>query len=348
MLLTKEVEMTWTHPNKKYYIEKGYNFTNYGDTFNCKVEDLSEKSSKDVQCRCDYCNTIYNKKYNKYVESHKNIDTDACAKCAPQKTRDICEILYGDRNYNIVKRKENQKYNIDKKINFLQKLISATNKKGYLLLPFIYKNTNQDLQYICKKHINLGVQYSKAYNLSLDVNNCYGCNCEHIKNQELFTFDYVKTIIESNGKNKLLSTIYTGARDRNLKITCAKCGNPYITSFNKYQNRNQIYCNDCSYKILRGGENNFKGGISSLNSFMRNAIKPWIHDSLKNSNYQCDISKKHGYLEVHHLHRNFKDIVDETLKNINIDVRKDIGQYTQDELNLLSSTCLSLHYKYVR
>ena len=66
MLLTKEVEMTWTHPNKKYYIEKGYNFTNYGDTFNCKVEDLSEKSSKDVQCRCDYCNTIYNKKCNKY------------------------------------------------------------------------------------------------------------------------------------------------------------------------------------------------------------------------------------------------------------------------------------------
>ena len=77
------------------------------------------------------------------------------------------------------------------------------------------------MQYICKKHFNLGIQYSTAYNLSLDVNNCYACNCEHIRDRQVFDIDMVRNIIEKNGKNKLLSNYYTNANARDLSITCA-------------------------------------------------------------------------------------------------------------------------------
>lgn len=45
MLLTKEVEITWTHANKKYFVERGYRFTYYKDKFMCKVEDLKKKNN---------------------------------------------------------------------------------------------------------------------------------------------------------------------------------------------------------------------------------------------------------------------------------------------------------------
>ena len=55
MLLTKEVEMTWTHANKRYFIEKGYCFTKYNDKFMCRIEDLNDTSEKKILYICDYC-----------------------------------------------------------------------------------------------------------------------------------------------------------------------------------------------------------------------------------------------------------------------------------------------------
>ena len=40
-LLTKEVEMKWNPRNYKYFIEKGYQFTKWKDTFLVKIEDLN-------------------------------------------------------------------------------------------------------------------------------------------------------------------------------------------------------------------------------------------------------------------------------------------------------------------
>ena len=58
MLLTKEVEMTWTHANKRYFIEKGYCFTKYNDKFMCRIEDLNDTSEKKILYICIVvCNT---------------------------------------------------------------------------------------------------------------------------------------------------------------------------------------------------------------------------------------------------------------------------------------------------
>lgn len=106
-------------------------------------------------------------------------------------------------------------------------------------------------------------------------------------------------------------------------------------------------CYYCGLDKTRGENNgNWNGGITSLNAFLRHAIKPWVNDSLKNGDYKCDISGEKGFIEVHHVYKNFKDIVEETLCITNLDVRQNIGDYFNEELDLMSKTCLDLHYKY--
>lgn len=61
MLLTKIVLIKWHTSNKKYYINKGYEFTNYGDEFEVKVEDLTDGNGVKVYIKCDNekCNDPY-------------------------------------------------------------------------------------------------------------------------------------------------------------------------------------------------------------------------------------------------------------------------------------------------
>ena len=44
MLLTKTVKVKWHSTTKKFYVDKGYVFTNYRDEFEIKVEDLQDYS----------------------------------------------------------------------------------------------------------------------------------------------------------------------------------------------------------------------------------------------------------------------------------------------------------------
>lgn len=348
MLLTKEVELHWSNVIKKYYVDKGYIFTKRGDSFICNIEDLSEKSTARINVKCDYCGRIHHKQYKHYIEGRKAFPKDCCSNCANKKTEEILELKYGDRNYaRKLAHIESMKKNDMLREQSYNNLLQEANRKGYILLPFIYVNTSQKVMYLCKKHINYGIKISTIENILYNECNCNSCLGERISNRQIFNIDTVRNIIEKDGMNKLLSNHYTNANAKDLSISCALCNEPYTTSLQKFQGRNQIICPSCRKKISFGENSpNWKGGVSSLNSFLRCSINEWKQDSLKNSNYQCDISKKHGYLEVHHLHRNFKDIVDETLKITNLDIRKDIGEYTQDELDLLYNTCLSLHYKY--
>ena len=106
-------------------------------------------------------------------------------------------------------------------------------------------------------------------------------------------------------------------------------------------------CYECSCK-MRSGENHFnwRGGKTEINTYLRKSIDKWKEDSLKHANYKCDISGKSGKLAVHHLQKSFKDIVDETFKITKLEIYPEIKYYTLDELELLSNTCLDLHYKY--
>ena len=52
-LVSKSIIISWNSRTKNYYIDKGYIFTELGDSFEIKAEDLPNWSSEEVLVKCD-------------------------------------------------------------------------------------------------------------------------------------------------------------------------------------------------------------------------------------------------------------------------------------------------------
>ena len=74
LIENQTVQMTWSTNNKKKYVQKGYKFTNFGDVFNIKVEDLSNGSHAKVKLKCDYCGEIIIVEWRDYIR-YKGVNT---------------------------------------------------------------------------------------------------------------------------------------------------------------------------------------------------------------------------------------------------------------------------------
>jgi len=115
MVLTKTVLINWNKRNKKYYINKGYVFTQYNDEFEVKVEDVSKGNSDIyVDVLCDYCfiNTT-NKKYQDYIKQNEKaiIHKDCCKKCQSLKVKESNLLKYGVESTNSLNEVSNKRKN---------------------------------------------------------------------------------------------------------------------------------------------------------------------------------------------------------------------------------------------
>jgi len=86
MLLSKTVKVKWNGNSKKWYEDKGYIYTKMKDEFEVKIEDLQKGSHTNIEILCDYCleegkETLINKPYKVYLNSHKYSDKDCCNNC---------------------------------------------------------------------------------------------------------------------------------------------------------------------------------------------------------------------------------------------------------------------------
>jgi len=82
MLITKKVKIKWHSTNIKHYESKGYHFTNYGDEFEVKIEDLSKGSNANVIIECDGCKKKRNIIWCIYLKIVKKDGKCYCKKCA--------------------------------------------------------------------------------------------------------------------------------------------------------------------------------------------------------------------------------------------------------------------------
>lgn len=83
MLLTKYIKEVWGKRNKAHFISRGYEFTQFGDTFDCKIEDVSHSSRHYIkyQCESESCQEIIEVMYKSYVRSRLHL----CKKCSIQR-----------------------------------------------------------------------------------------------------------------------------------------------------------------------------------------------------------------------------------------------------------------------
>lgn len=102
----------------------------------------------------------------------------------------------------------------------------------------------------------------------------------------------------------------------------------------------------CRYNSKRERNSNWKGGISNLGIQVRSKCGTWRLDSLKNSNYTCEITGQvGGDLVVHHKIP-FKNILNEAIYNLGLVRDKTCTDYSEAEIESIETECLRLHYQY--
>ncbi|MCD3232664.1 hypothetical protein IRP63_14855 (plasmid) [Clostridium botulinum] len=211
-------------------------------------------------------------------------------------------------------------------------------------------------------------KYIKQRN-SIKTDACY--NCRHEKNKDVFKEKYglswnsqlqsVRNKISE--ANQLDSEIVIRAfKDRGLTIV----ENPFIyknshqrihficnkhpqegvqTTYYDILHQGGSGCKKCRYDKI-SGENCYmwKGGISPIHTFLRDKIRKWKQDSMIKSKYKCCITGTEFHV-IHHVY-GFNQIIQETMKILQLPIKQNINEYTEYELKQMESKCLELHYKY--
>lgn len=225
--------------------------------------------------------------------------------------------------------------------NFRPKLTQEEVKEryeefGYVLLS-PYVNSRTQVAAICPnghEWIHLHPNFQK------------GERCFHCFGAKKHSLQEARKAFEERGFIPLFNE-YKNNKER-LPFICPKHeeeGTQYSILSNMM--RGHANCRKC-YALLFTGENssNWKGGLTQINKYLRDSLfNDWVKPSLTSTDYKCFITKDVSNLVVHHL-KNFSDIVSETFKVLNLNVLPSIGDYTQDELELLKNKCLELHLKY--
>lgn len=105
----------------------------------------------------------------------------------------------------------------------------------------------------------------------------------------------------------------------------------------------------CVYCVKKkiSGENSphWKGGISSLASYLRGKIHKWKYDSLKANGFKCILTGLSDDLVIHHI-TPFSKIVQESIESLNLPIYENINLYSEEELEGVTETCVTKHYDY--
>jgi len=336
MLLTKEVEMTWTN-NRKIYEPLGYVYTKYLDKFLVKIEDLAKNSGQWVEFKCDYCGVVKPIRYVTYNKQRESCSTkkDCCTDCKHLKIKETAMNEHG------------HKHSRQKHINLENIKLEFINR-DYIPLFNYYENRNTPLEYICKKHSAEGVQTIRYGNFT-SGQGCKYCAAENrIMSRRKYNIDTIRKEFKERGYT-LNSTIFISL-DENLFYTCDKHPN-YGEQFATYDNfrKARHNCKECYYEYSKGSNSsNWKGGLTPLYNALRNHILPWVEDSKIASKRKCILTGKKSSL-VHHLYA-FNTILLETLKSLRIKWDKKIGikleDLTDEEIEKIKVKFLELHYKH--
>jgi hypothetical protein len=101
-------------------------------------------------------------------------------------------------------------------------------------------------------------------------------------------------------------------------------------------------CKYCAIDKHRGKNHyNWNGGISSLYQYLRYYMIDWKKESAKECGYRCVITGD-KFDEIHHL-VSFHDIVQNILKETNLEIKQNINEYSSEELELLKNKCIEIH-----
>lgn len=207
-------------------------------------------------------------------------------------------------------------------------------KRGYTLISTVYNGNKEKLYYLCPKHGEQSISYD---NLS-HGKGCKRCGVESSKEKQRFTIDYIREQFSNKGF-VLISDTYEKNTDK-LRYLCSVHGE-MVASYADF--RSGCGCEKCGVEARTGeGCGKWQGGITEITRMLRNYIADNHKEAIESSSYTCCITGIRGcYLEVHHTYA-FRDILNDTLTTLNLDVRQTIGEYSEEELSEIRSVFMEI------
>lgn len=213
--------------------------------------------------------------------------------------------------------------------------------RGYLLLTPTYESIDYLLSYVCRKHPAV-VQQITYHNFA-HKHGCYYCGRDAATVPRITT-EMARVEFEKHGLTLLDE--YKGY-DLPLKYICPKHPEAYAAiSYHSLKYQHSSGCEVCTLP-RRGADNpRWKGGISSLSDYLRSKITPWVASSYKKYKNTCVLTRATSEVIIHHLHKNFAEIRDEVMSELNAPVYSEVGMYSENELDWISKALLSAHFKH--
>lgn len=225
MIIDNQIaKVKWSRRNKEHYEEMGYSFTNYGDIFNVRVEDLMKGSHQDVNVQCDYCGQNYTMQWKNYYINIIKKQKCSCNDCKVIKKNDVTLSERQTMLYNKISRK--------------------CQENGYLLLTNKeeIKNNTTYIKYICPIH----GEHEMMVNNLINGKKCPECAIDNAAEKYKLSVEEVKSRISSLGGIVLNADEYKNSNEKNLQILCSECGNPFTTSLSCFERYGGQVCPDCS------------------------------------------------------------------------------------------------------
>lgn len=204
------VEVKWCNPVKKWYEERGYQFTKNRDSFVVRAEDLPITSTHRVDVKCDSCGVIKHLRYSDYQKSIKRCGKYYCRNCGNKIAQ---QALIQDR-----------------KVEYFHIFKDWCQNNNYKPVSTIddYENSKSKLYFECPIHGIGSVPYNKIQS-GQKTGGC--CKGEKLKNIFTTPSDIVKQEVENKNNNILLNPEdYVNTHTSNLRIICGSCGKEFMTS----------------------------------------------------------------------------------------------------------------------
>lgn len=291
MILDEYTKMKWNPNNKKYYIDKGYEFSKMNDVFDLKITDLNTNSPVKIFVKCDVCEYKRMIKYRDYFRSISNGGYYSCSqKCSNGKSKSTCLSNYGTETFiqseigkKTIKETNLKKYGKEFAIqneSIKMKVISTCKRKYGT--NFVFQN--EEVKEKCKKTWieKYGVDNPSKSNF---VKEKYKNTC--IKKygvQNTFQSEEIKNKIRESCLIKYGFEHHTQNKEIMDKITetqISKYGELWKTKVPKYNKNSILYLDIISDVTGLHIQHALNGGEKKL-------IKYWIDGYIESYNIEWD------------------------------------------------------------
>lgn len=264
------------------------------------------------------------------------IKKKACINCGQVKLENKCNFEYRSEtgkyrnSCNDCRRKKDK--NKVRVRNTLESVKEAFAKRGYILLDDKYINTKTPMKYRCPKHPDK--ELYMIYSNFMQGNKCPYCSKRKVD------FEDIKKEFKDRGY-ELLTDHFINNRQK-LKYRCLKHPEEIRTIDYSHFNSGRG-CYECGVEKNTGKNHPlWNGGSNKLSIYLREKVREWNKKSLEDNDYTCFVTGRKGKLEVHHSIP-FHKLRDETLKELSLNQRATVGEYTELELKKVTNLFLEKH-----